>query len=381
LILGAVSAAAAAAPKQKAPPPPAWTDRAPDPAVVNGAGIGVPRQAGSLKMIEVRDLGTEGLDDVAQYASADQAISGTIFIYFPALPDTGLTFLATDETIRRRFGPETKIADDRLVTVAGVPKAGRRIVYSGASDGLRSTAALFIRAGGWILVLRVSGPASRAAEISEDLDAVAAGLTFAKDPPLPAHVIQTESCPDAGGAEARVTKPSGSEAMEFALLVAGGQLRDERHEALPDLLERVPDRLCLARSGSRGEGIVLTYRTVGKASGLFAPRVFDLVGDAGTIVEFTATSKAPERLVALRHAIGETTIYGIFLGEPNLAQIDRLIEHDTAFPAFAQVELKPSGNSDVHLACKQFAEGCPQSKPKPGGAADAQPSTAASPSR
>jgi hypothetical protein len=142
---------------------------------VSRAGIGVPREAGSLKLGRVADLGTAGLDDMADYASTDEAISGTIFIYYPTLADTGLTFLATDATIRRRFGPQTRIADDRLVSIGGIEGAGRRVSYSGASEGRRSTMAMFARAGGWILVLRVSGPASRAAEIGGDLDALAQG--------------------------------------------------------------------------------------------------------------------------------------------------------------------------------------------------------------
>jgi hypothetical protein len=333
-------------------------------------------------MTEVRDYGTEGVDDVAQYASADQALSGTIFIYFPTLPDTGLTFLATDETIRRRFGPATKIADDRLVSVAGVANAGRRIVYSGASDGLRATDAMFIRAGSWILVLRVSGPASRAGEVAAALDAMAAGLSFAKDPPLPAHVIQTEPCPDAGRPDAGLAKPTGSEALASALIVAAGGFQDEQRKALPDMFGRVPNRLCLARSGTHGTAVVLTYRTVGKPSGLFAPRLFNLVGDAGIIIEVTAAPKSPERLVALRNAIGRATAYGVFLGEPNLAQLDRLYERDAAFPPFATIELKSSGDSNVEIDCKQFIEGCPKSQGgKPERPAATQPSTGSSSSR
>jgi hypothetical protein len=132
-----------------------WIDEAPAPPTVRRAGIGVPRAAGSLRLGSVHTYDTKGLDTVAQYASADEAISGSAFVYYPSLADTGLTFLATDATIRRRFGPGTRIAEDRLVAVGGVAEAGRRVIYAGGSDGLRSTAATFIRAGGWIIVLRV----------------------------------------------------------------------------------------------------------------------------------------------------------------------------------------------------------------------------------
>jgi hypothetical protein len=80
LLLAAMGclAAGAQAAEPTQPAQPAWTDHAPDPALVNRAAIGVPREAGSLKMKEVRDYGHDGIDDVAQYASADEAISGKL---------------------------------------------------------------------------------------------------------------------------------------------------------------------------------------------------------------------------------------------------------------------------------------------------------------
>src|SRR4051812_6543398 len=81
----------------KAPPVvSAWTDfGAARPRVIR-AGISVAREEGSVKLTGVSDYGKEGLDNVAQYRSADERISGTIFLYYPTLSDTGLTFLATD---------------------------------------------------------------------------------------------------------------------------------------------------------------------------------------------------------------------------------------------------------------------------------------------
>jgi hypothetical protein len=361
---------AVAAEAQIAPPPapqqpaatapqPAWTDHAPDPARVNRAGIAVPREAGSLKMTEVRDYGTEGLDDVAQYASADQAISGTIFIYYPTLADTGLTFLATDETIRRRFGPATRVADDRLVTIGGVARAGRRIIYEGASDGARSTGAIFVRAGDWIMVLRVSGPHSRAAEIAADIDALAAGLSFGRGSnPVPAHVIATENCPAGEDPEAPVAKPTAPEATMLVLLGGTGEVRDRKGKTYPDLIGRVPDRLCLARSSARGEAVLLTYRTVVKPTGIYVPKLFQLVGDAGYILEATAASDRPDHVIVVRHGIGRLSIFGMFEGTPSLSQIDRLLDGDASVPILAKATLKPEGANDINLFCDQFREGC-----------------------
>lgn len=362
-------------------PAPAWTDEAPGLPTVRRAGIAVAREAGSLKLKEVRDYSTEGLDDVAQYASADEAISGTIFIYFPSLADTGLTFLATDATIRSRFGPTTRIAEDKLVAVGGVAGAGRKIVYAGASDGLRSTTATFVRAGGWIVVLRVSGPASRAAEIAADIDALAAGMTFGmNNNPVPAHVIATSDCAAGGDKDAPLNKPEGGEIMGLLLVAASGTLRDEKRRAVPDELGRVPDQLCLARSGTQGETIVLTYRTVGKPTGIYAPKLFQLIGDAGSIIEATATLKRPARSLVMRHQIGRLQAFGLFEGTPSLAQIDRISRHDPSFPVVGEASFKPEGGSELQLDCNEFREGCGSPRNQPHASAP-QPSAPSSSSR
>jgi hypothetical protein len=358
VMLGAALALLAAAPPPAATAS-AWDDRPDALPIVRRAGISVPRTAGPLTLKELGDLGKEGLDNIAQYSSGDEALSGTIFIYFPTLADTGLTFLATDATIRHRFGAETKVADDRLVTVGAVPNAGRRVIYTGASEGRRSTTAMFVRAGGWIVVLRVSGPASRVAEIAGALDALGTGLRFGnRNNPVPAHVIATSRCEPRDDNPAPLAKPRGPEMTALLVLAATGELRDQAGKTLPDLLGRVPDRLCLARESMLGEATVLTYRAVDKPKGLFAPKLFHLIGDAGYIVEATATSNQPDHTIMVRHTIGQLFAYGVFEGIPALAQVDRVIEGDPAFPIVGTAILKPEGGTNVHLDCEDLQESC-----------------------
>jgi hypothetical protein len=342
----------------------AWTDAPEGRQRVSRAGIDVPHDAGSLKLTEVADLGTEGLDTVAQYESSDEAISGTAFVYYPTLADTGLTFLATDATIRKRFGPQTKLAEDRLVTIGGVSAAGRRVVYAGASGGRRSTSALFVRAGGWMVVLRVSGPASRSGEIGSDLDALAAGLRFGtRNNPVPAHVIVTSNCAAAKGKDAPLIKPATGEVGALLILAASGELRDEKGKTLPDMVGRVPDRLCLAGTGDLGEGVALTYRVEGPPKGLFAPTYFRLVGDAGYIVEATAAANRPDNIMLVRHQIGRLSAFGFFKGVPSLAQIERATEAG-AFPLIGAATLRPEGGANLNINCSATQEGCPQAAPK-----------------
>jgi hypothetical protein len=356
LLLIAATASPAAAP-QVPEPDSAWIDEASKPPTVRRAGIAVPRTAGSLRIAKVQAYDTAGLDNVAQYASADDAISGSVFIYYPSLADTGLTFLATDATIRRRFGAGTRIAEDRLVPVGGVLEAGRRVIYAGASEGARSTAATFVRAGGWILVLRVSGPARRAAEIAANLDALGAGLTFGRNNPVRAHIIRAEDCAAGKNLDAPILKPTGGEVAAL-LALAVGEARDDKGRAVEDVLGRVPDRLCLSQSGGGEEAVELTYKVPGKTAGIYAPRLFHLVGDAGFLVEATASAKHPERMLLLRHAIGGLEAYGLFIGPPSFTQIEGVVRQDEGLPLLARAAAKPEGGGEITLGCVHLQEGC-----------------------
>jgi hypothetical protein len=307
----------------------------------------------------VQAYDTAGLDNVAQYASADDAISGTVFIYYPSLADTGLTFLATDATIKRRFGAGTRIVEDGLVAVGGVAGAGRRVIYASVADGLRSSAATFVRAGGWIIVLRVSGPASRATEIAANMDALTSGLTFGRNNPVKAHVIRTEDCAGRSDPDAAIVKPTGAEVAALVIM-AVGETRDENGRALEDVLGRVPDRLCLARSGGTEGAVELTYKVRGKTAGIYAPRLFHLVGDAGFVVEATAPAKHPERVILLRHAIGGLEAYGLVSGPPSFTQVESVVKQDANFPLLATAVAKPEGEGgdEVTLGCVHVQEGC-----------------------
>ena len=104
-------------------------------ATANKAGIIVPLAPGTMHKTALKQWNDDGIDLYAHYESADAAIAGTIFVYAPTLPDIGLTFLATDDTIRRRFGASTHVAKDELVAIAGVKGAGRKVIYEGVDEG------------------------------------------------------------------------------------------------------------------------------------------------------------------------------------------------------------------------------------------------------
>lgn len=327
-----------------------------------GPSIDVPKWAGSMSRLEVRDLGSDGVDLVAQYASADEQIFGTIFIYKPTLPHSGLTFLATDEAIRRRL--DAKIIDDQPIAIGGVATAGRRVIYSSSDVRLGSSGLIIVRASGWMLKLRVSGPADRGAEIAANLDALAAGLRFGKgSEPLPTHMIHSEPCKSSlPAANAALVKPHGTVAIAQTLMAVPAFV-DENGRAVADFTVRVPDRLCLAESTWDGKIPLLTFRTVKSASdGMFEPKIFQLYGDAGQMIEVTRSTNGTGELYALRHGIGRLIIYGGFATEPSVDQLTLIRRSSRELPVIAVIHAYGGGNTKTDLFCDAFAEGCETEK-------------------
>lgn len=345
-----------------APIPPSWTEVG-DEATAVKASITVAKQAGTMSRKEVRDYGEDGINLVAQYVTSDDQIFGTIFIYRPSLADSGLTFLATDEAIRRRLGTSVKVLSDQMVPAGGTQNAGRRVVYADSESGLRS-ALMIIQAGAWLLKYRVSGPSSRANEIASNLDAMVGGTKFGKgSEPLPTHVIKVEPCDGMrNDGNAKTIKPKSESVVGLALL-AVPRFNDEIGKAVADPTGRVPDRLCLAESSEDDKLPLLTFRTMDSRSGLFAPRIFQLFGDAGIIVEVTRAANGSGELFAIRHGLSPVLIYGGFLTEPGAGQMQLVRHRSNKLPIVAAISEQTAGNGqNIELNCNSFAEGCETQK-------------------
>lgn len=322
------------------------------------ASVKVGKIAGSMSRSEVRDLGSQGIDLVAQFATPDGAIHGTIFLYRPSLPDSGLAFLATDAIIRQRLGDQAKIISDSTVAAGRVEGAARRVIYAAPDTGIRSALAI-VQAGGWMATFRVSGPGNRANEIAGNLDALLASVTYAKSSsPIRAHIIKVEQClGQAAPKAAKLLKPSGQTAMAMTLLAIPVYV-DESGSSVADPTGRVPDRLCLMDSRTDGQNMILTYRAVATSDGMFSPRLFQLVGDAGTVIEVTRPANESKQLFALRHGLGRVALFGAFASEPSFDQLEAIRKRSDELPIVAIASDKPEGGTDIELDCETFAEGC-----------------------
>lgn len=347
--------------------PSGWTETATSAAAVK-AGITVPLTAGTLRRTALSQYDKNGADLFARYETPDRAVQGTIFLYEPTFPDTGLAFLGTDEIIRRQWGPFTQIATDRMIPVAGVTAAERRVVYQGANNGQTPLVivATFMRAGSWIVAGWTTGPAERANEINQALNALLAGMTFSQDNrPRPATAIKTERCePRDRSIDAKVTRPQASDGLEF--------LTESRA-----LTGKMPARLCLENVEVDGDVALQIYRPVDASDGRFATRLYALFGNSGVVVEVGESRKDPGAFYVLRHGVGRATVFGKFDREPSIGQIRALAvapdEQPAAILQFRTTALTPEISAvgpgvTVKMYCDWALNACeaPEAaKPKP----------------
>ena len=336
-------------------------------ATAKSSDISIPLTAGTLTNYALKDAKGDGADMAAQYETPDGKILGTIFIYAPTRPDAGLTFLATDESIRRRFGSTVQKIEDSLVPLAGVANAGRRVVYTGNADSklrgdpdgrIYGTAA-FVRAGPWMIKVRVSGPISRSTEIGQDLDALLAGLKLGKlARPLPQSPIVTTDCaPTPDRPTIKITHPASADAL--GLGIALDPVVQDEEGAVANPLTAEIKAVCREGIEVRDNIALQTFRVTSPSSGRFQPSRVMLYGDAGIMLLAFEDLKFPGQYYVSRHAIGRTFIFGRLSALPSEAELKALLfnpEKQPAVIAVTQDYLKKAATMTVN--CTLTAEGC-----------------------
>jgi hypothetical protein len=309
----------------------------------------------------------EGIDDALWYRSSDGAVFATLYVYYPGLPHAGLTAFATDHFIRIN-GPDIRITTPmRLVAAGGIENGAIRIDY-GNYRGMASSAA-FIKAGRWILKVRISGPEARRAEVEGAMTALLQGVQFGRQNPWMApHLLTVGDCPaDAGRTAARaLPDPPGAEIAAHAFLATfdgGGNLATNQADgARNDLPSRIPDRLCRSElrigsnsypllRGEAGEPISVDGRT----------RAIVLLNDAGVALEVVHAANL-RRYVVLYHEIGQTNLMGGYDNVPSDAQLAEILAggRSEASRIRVPVRFRPNRGPEIYL---------------PGGAGTAPPAT------
>lgn len=322
------------------------------------ARIAFPRRIGALSASRTQEFSHpgEGIDDALWYRSADGAVFATLYVYYPGLPHAGLAAFATDHFIYIS-GPETRVTEPmRLVAAGGIENGAIRIDYANYR-GMASSAA-FIKAGRWIVKIRISGPEARRAEVDSAMAALLQGVRFGRQNPWMApHPLAVSDCPpDAGRTAARpLPDPPGAEIAAHAFLATfdgGGNLATNRGDgSRNDLPPRIPDRLCLSRLRI-GETTIPVLR--GEAGGAISvdgrTRLIAVLNDAGLALEVVHAANLG-RYVVLYHEIGQTNLLGGYDNVPSDAQLTEMLRGDRseANRIRVPVRLRPDRGPELFL--------------------------------
>ena len=242
--------------------------------------------------------------------------------------------------------------------IDGIKNAGRKIAYANFLPELPTSYAMFIQAGPWMIVLRVSAKAGREDDAERAIDVLAAEASFDKgSEPVEARVINVESCgQQLPMKSAGMAKPATAEVATLAAL-ADGVIHDDKGHSVKEAIGRVPNRLCLISNDSFNGHPRMTFITMEDGGPIMRPAVFQLYGDAGIIVEITALQKGPQRFYVVRNAIGSAVIAGTFDQIPSAGQLEAIFNRGPSIPLVAMAE-SDGKTSRQTIDCSLTKEGC-----------------------
>ena len=348
---GLLSFALATAPT---PPPPKTTTPPPSPPASHGSTptarreiwiigdtqvaftpvpIAFPLKAGILSATNHKEASHEGenLDNVIDYYSSDQSVFGTVYIYQPGLSHAGLAAIAQDWAIRDN-SPNVVGGAIRVVAAGGKEGVALRATDAGYRDKLASSAA-YIKAGRWLVTIRVSGPEPRKAEVEAAMDALLAGIVFGeRTRARPAPALTVHDCPQQTDEKPAKMLPDRTDVSLAALGIlgafdGGGMEGTNDDTGEPALLpSRVPTYLCRAQLKTKrgrmtllraedGEPVSIDGRTVRAA----------LLSDSGRILEVDHDAKLGG-YVLLYHDLGETDLLGTYDSIPSDKQLADILD-------------------------------------------------------
>jgi hypothetical protein len=292
-----------------------------------------PLKAGVLSATNHKEASHPGqnLDNAIEYHSPDQAIFGTVYIYFPGLSHAGLAAIAEDSVIRDSW-PDVTGGETRVVAAGGKEGVAIRASY-GRYHGDLASSASYLKAGRWLITLRVSGPMARKAEVEAAMDALLAGITFGQHAPArPASLLSVRECPqprDERPAKALPDKKDASVAAVGFLATldgAGMEAKDSETGEPAILPSRVPTDLCRAQLKAKGRQMILLRGVDGEPISIDGRTVrAALLSDSGRIMEVDHDAKLGG-YVLLYHDLGETDVLGTYDAIPSDKQLADIID-------------------------------------------------------
>jgi hypothetical protein len=288
------------------------------------AGINLPDAAGTTRLGRSVEASREGrgLDNALIYTSADEAVFATVYIYAPALPDAALTAFMTDHAIHLQSGSGLRTLRNGVVAAGGRDGVAIRADYAGFRENRLASSAAFMRVGGWIVKLRVSGPEARRAEVESAMNALLRDIRFeGRTQPGAIVPVAADTCRRAPDRPARLVRSDDAETMEDAItahnLAGEGGAPPNRQRWCRSAGYSIPDAL--------GPTPVLRDENPGTGDDTRRRVLIAIWGDNGTMVEVMERRfRERTRFVVIHHQIGQTTVLGAFDSVPTDAQLQAI---------------------------------------------------------
>lgn len=298
----------------------------------------------------------EGLDAVILYRSPDRQVLASLYIYYPSIAHAGVQALATDQAIRHNSKTPVEALGIGVAAAAG--KAGVAVTADYAHYlGNLSSKSAFVKAGRWMIKIRVSGPEPRAAEVSAIMAALLDGLRFEGEAqPLPSAPIASAVCASSDRRDARLLPDVDGSGLigsmlgtfDAAGLVANNVPKSDQTLLLP----RIGRDWCRSTLAVGDVALTTLHATdpESAAGGLGGKSMLLLLyNDAGGMFEIVWLSKERKYLV-LDHKIAEMRVLGTYDAVPSAAQLRQFFDQTgEAVRIRARVTHQANGNSNIEL--------------------------------
>jgi hypothetical protein len=295
----------------------------------------------------------EGLDSGLQYESSDREIFASVYVYAPSLAHTGVTAFATDNAIRVQSGSDLRLLNMRVVAAGGLDGVAIRADYSGFRQGHGASSAAFVRAGLWIIKVRVSGPEPRRSEVEATMAALLANLRFEGNAaPRAAEPLNISDCASRPDHPAPVVPHTGADTLEDAVFDASNATQTEPRHDPPghEVTTELDPNMCLSARAHVGNTTVPILRTTTPGRTAIRTVLIAILTDSGTLME-VVENRERHVFVIYYHKIGSTYVLGRYGAVPTDEQIVNIVsgaDHDGG-NIRATITYPGNGNSSITI--------------------------------
>lgn len=282
-----------------------------------------------------------GLDEVVTWKADANGGVAVASLFAPSLPDSGILAEMADLATHQQVGITATIAEDKLLPAGPVANAVRTYIYANAriSGHPVWTAMAIVRAGNWVVVLRVTGNPDQATALRASFDALVAGLRFTGPAqPRPFHTLQLKDCPAPTAPDAKaLPQPSAADltaALTLTTTLDSGVAKPgtAKERAIPAVATRVPDALCRMTLDTNHGRKPLFWASDPRPDLPGAQIAALLVeSDSGLIIEVQRPAKPGAPYLLIGHNIGVTALLTALDAPLSVAQYTAMAEGRLSF--------------------------------------------------